>query len=77
MCDVSPDCDAPPIDCTATNQKKFLHLVLCYSHATAHCHPFVNHERDRGRRTRQSLERISSHFLVFKGYTIFLRNKEM
>lgn len=39
MCDASPGCDAPPIDRTATNQKKVLHLVLCYSRAVAHCRP--------------------------------------
>lgn len=36
--DMSPDCDAPPTDCTATRRKKVLHLVLCCSYATAHCH---------------------------------------
>lgn len=37
-------------------------LLSCYGTLS----PLVNHERDHGRRTKQSLERISSCFLVFQ-----------
>lgn len=67
MWDSSPDCDAPPTDCTATHRPKGLHLLLRYTRATAHCHLLCKPwERSRKENKAESWKNLFSLSCVSK-----------